>query len=204
MFLSHIHLLAVNGGMHLDQCQVYVYSHAYFPCDDTTPSSLVNVYVDVSSLWENWRYEISQNIIRLHVNITFSQKNMYVTIISRLINATATSRYVYVWTDFIWEYSIPFHWSCMHIPPWFINLFRSFAHHYWISLAVRTHPYIRQTNGIVVKVGQVYLLLRLFSFLPWLLVSFFFLPASNSEKMIVVFTKSGLAAGKGSEKRFTS
>ena len=33
MSLSHIHLLAVNGGMHLDQCQVYVYSHAYFPCE---------------------------------------------------------------------------------------------------------------------------------------------------------------------------
>jgi len=70
-----------------------------------------------------------------------------------------------------------------------------------MNLLGRTDATIRQT---IVKVGQVYLLLRLFSFLPWLLVSFFFLPASNSEKMIVVFTKSGLAAGKGSEKRFTS
>ena len=70
-----------------------------------------------------------------------------------------------------------------------------------MNLLGRTDASIRQT---VVKVGQVYLLLRLFSFLPWLLVSFFFLPASNSEKMIVMFTKSGLAAGKGSEKLFTS
>jgi len=70
-----------------------------------------------------------------------------------------------------------------------------------MNLLGRTDATLRQT---VVKVGQVYLLFRLFSFLPWLLVSFFFLPASNSEKMIVVFTKSGLAAGKGSEKLFTS
>jgi hypothetical protein len=69
-----------------------------------------------------------------------------------------------------------------------------------MNLLGRTDATIRQT---VVKVGQVYLLLCLFSFLPWLLVSFF-LPASNSEKMIVMFTKSGLAAGKGSEKLFTS
>ena len=70
-----------------------------------------------------------------------------------------------------------------------------------MNLLGRTDASIRQT---VVKVGQVYLLLRLFSFLPLVVSIFFFLPASNSEKMIVMFTKSGLAAGKGSEKLFTS